>query len=265
MLEVKIVIPSLQLLIVFQVFVSLIANLDVLFSEFLLIFDQLFAFSVLDLDLQSQELVILLEVLCHSFIALSDIFSDAVEVPLTNLLRSDQLSMHASHHGVFLLDELFHLDEVHFVLLQCLIIFGCKARKLFRLLVPIEETIKDRQLEFIEGINMLAQEGVQTCSAFFFESCPDFDELLRDFLEFLIQLTQIGSIHLRNLFNIVIDGALCSVLVWKVSILSFRVQLLLEIIDLIFEIEELLSMEVIFHMDILLQLLFEAFHLYLQR
>ena len=70
---------------------------------------------------------------------------------------------------------------------------------------------------------------------------------------------------MRNLFNIIVDGALCSVLIREISVLSFRVELLLQIIDLVFEIEELLPVEIIFHLHVLLQLLFEAFHLYLQR
>ena len=150
-------------------------------------------------------------------------------MPLADLLGGDELCVHTSHHGVFLFYQLFHLDEIHLILLQCLVVLRGKAGELICLLMPIKETVEDRKLEFIERSDMLTQERVNTRSAFFFECCPNSCKLLRDLVKFLAQLTQICSIHLRNCFYVIIKSAfaLSCVFILEIPVLSLRIELLL--------------------------------------
>ena len=122
--------PHLQLLLCLLRVVSLLAHLDVLLPELLLVSNELIAFCLLDLDLEFQQLVVLFEVMQRGLAACRKVILDLAELALLQLLRCNKLAMHASQHRVFLLHELFHLDEHHFVFFQSVIVLVGQSREL---------------------------------------------------------------------------------------------------------------------------------------
>ena len=130
MFSIKLLQSPLQLLICLLRLVSLLAHLDVLFPELFLVPNELPTFCLLDLDFEFQKLVVLFEIIHHTLVACHQIILNLAELALLVLLRCNKLSMHTSQHRVFLLHELFHLDEHHFVFFQSVIVLVGQARKL---------------------------------------------------------------------------------------------------------------------------------------
>jgi hypothetical protein len=67
---------------------------------------------------------------------------------------------HISKHIILFINNLFHLDKEHFILLECIIILIGQSAMLGYLMVPIYQVVKHRKLKSVELLLVLGKERV---------------------------------------------------------------------------------------------------------
>jgi hypothetical protein len=101
--SIKSIQPQLQLLISQKSVIFLLTHLDILFPKLLLVSNQLITLCLLHFNLEFQQFIVLLKVICHILITSCQFILNLTELALLQLLRCNQLTMHTPQHRILLL------------------------------------------------------------------------------------------------------------------------------------------------------------------